>query len=80
MCSLRSELWAAEERGGVPYRTLGSTGEKVSAIGLGGYHIGQPADEDAIRIIRTAIDRLRAAGWVVSAPGIGVFVAPDPPM
>jgi len=56
MCSLRSELWAAEERGGVPYRTLGSTGEKVSAIGLGGYHIGRPADEDAIRIIRTAID------------------------
>ena len=56
MCSLRSDLWAAEERGGIPYRTLGSTGEKVSAIGLGGYHIGRPADEDAIRIIRTAID------------------------
>jgi len=31
-------------------------------------------------VVRTAIDRLRAAGWVVSAPGIGVFVAPDPPM
>jgi len=56
MCSLRSALWAAEERAGIPYKTLGSTGEKVSAIGLGGYHIGRPADEDAIRIIRTAID------------------------
>jgi predicted aldo/keto reductase-like oxidoreductase len=56
MCSMRAELWAAEERGEIPYKTLGSTGEKVSAIGLGGYHIGQPSDADSIRIIRTAID------------------------
>ena len=26
------------------YRTLGRTGEKVSAIGLGGHHIGRPKD------------------------------------
>jgi aryl-alcohol dehydrogenase-like predicted oxidoreductase len=39
------------------YRTLGKTGEKVSAIGLGGYHIGHPPDAaDAIRIVRRAID------------------------
>jgi predicted aldo/keto reductase-like oxidoreductase len=51
-------VWAAEEQGGMPYRTLGRTGEKVSAIGLGGFHIGQPKDEqESIRIIRTAIDR-----------------------
>ena len=56
MCSTRAELWAAEERAGIPYRTFGSTGEKVSAIGLGGYHIGRPTDEDSARIIRTAID------------------------
>ncbi len=50
--------WAAETESGVPYRRLGRTGEKVSAIGLGGYHIGIPKDEqEAIRIIRTAIDR-----------------------
>jgi aryl-alcohol dehydrogenase-like predicted oxidoreductase len=40
------------------YRELGRTGEKVSAIGLGGYHIGvQPDPADSIRLIRTAIDR-----------------------
>jgi len=39
------------------YRKLGRTGEKVSAIGLGGYHIGLPRDADVgIRIIRQAMD------------------------
>src|SRR5271165_1129175 len=43
---------------GMLYRTLGKTGEKVSAIGLGGYHLGDPPDPaDAIRITRSAIDR-----------------------
>ena len=43
----------------MPYRTLGRTGERVSAIGLGGWHIGfkQQTDADSIRIIRSAIDR-----------------------
>src|ERR1019366_9047398 len=50
--------WAAESEGGMLYRRLGRTGEKVSAIGLGGYHIGNPKDEqEAIRIMRSAIDR-----------------------
>jgi predicted aldo/keto reductase-like oxidoreductase len=40
-----------------PYRTLGRSGEKVSLVGLGGYHIGQPEDEQlSIRIVRTALD------------------------
>jgi len=40
------------------YRTLGSTGERVSAIGLGGWHLGlKTVDEQlAIRIVRSAID------------------------
>jgi aryl-alcohol dehydrogenase-like predicted oxidoreductase len=41
------------------YRMLGSTGEKVSAIGVGGWHLGlKHVDEKlAISIVRTAIDR-----------------------
>ena len=39
------------------YRRLGRTGEKVSVIGLGGYHIGEIKTQAAsIRLIRTAID------------------------
>jgi predicted aldo/keto reductase-like oxidoreductase len=47
----------AETRDGVIYRNLGSTGERVSAIGLGDYHIGVPSEDEGIRIIRTALDR-----------------------
>jgi aryl-alcohol dehydrogenase-like predicted oxidoreductase len=40
------------------YRNLGTTGERVSAIGLGGYHIGKGSDAQAnIQLIRQAIDR-----------------------
>lgn len=44
-------------QGEMQYRTLGRTGEKVSCIGVGGFHIGVPEDEnEGIKIIRTAID------------------------
>src|SRR5437868_1585925 len=49
--------WGAETKGGIPYRTLGRTNEKVSIVGLGGYHIGSQSDErESIQIIRTALD------------------------
>jgi len=40
------------------YRTLGRTGIRVSAIGLGGFHIGKPAlsDKEAVALVRSAID------------------------
>lgn len=57
--SLGAHAWAADGKPGeMIYRTLGRTGEKVSAIGLGGYHIGVPKEEqDSIALIRAAIDR-----------------------
>jgi len=43
--------------GEMPYRKLGRSGEKVSLVGLGGFHIGVPRDErEGIRIIHAAID------------------------
>ncbi|WP_036483031.1 aldo/keto reductase [Myxosarcina sp. GI1] len=41
------------------YRELGNTGEKVSVIGLGGWHLGlDKVDEQlSLKIIRSAIDR-----------------------
>src|SRR5512132_695306 len=43
----------------IPRRVLGRTGERVSAIGLGGWHLGLPVVDEALsfRIIRAAIDR-----------------------
>ena len=41
----------------MPRRRIGKTGVEVSAIGLGGFHIGTQKDEaESVRIIRTAID------------------------
>ncbi len=49
---------AQTRSGDMIFRRLGRTGERVSAIGLGGYHIASPREEqEAIRIVRTAIDR-----------------------
>jgi predicted aldo/keto reductase-like oxidoreductase len=54
-----AQVLAGQTRSGdMIYRTLGKTGERVSAIGLGGSHIGQAKDEqEGIRIIRSGVDR-----------------------
>jgi predicted aldo/keto reductase-like oxidoreductase len=51
--------WALERNNeGMIYRTLGSTGQKVSAIGLGGFHMAKPLLEStSIKIVRSAVDR-----------------------
>ena len=43
----------------MPYRILGGTGRRVSAIGLGGWHLGlkQLDERLSIRIVREAVDR-----------------------
>ena len=62
IASLASLLPAEETTpasNGMIYRKLGRTGERVSAIGLGGYHIGQSAldESQSIRLMHQAIDR-----------------------
>jgi predicted aldo/keto reductase-like oxidoreductase len=62
MAGITSSMRAAKNREpanqGMLYRTLGRTGESVSAIGLGGFHLGNPklTEEESIRLIRAAID------------------------
>ena len=50
---------SAADSGGVPTRPLGRTGERVSCIGLGGYHIGQSklSEQESLQLIRQAVDR-----------------------
>jgi aryl-alcohol dehydrogenase-like predicted oxidoreductase len=44
---------AAQE---IPNRVLGRTGQKVSAIGVGGFHLSKPSEKEAIAIVHAAID------------------------
>jgi predicted aldo/keto reductase-like oxidoreductase len=58
LAGLGSASRADESKGDIPYRMLGKTGEKVSIVGLGGYHLGKQADsQESIRIIRTGLDQ-----------------------
>jgi aryl-alcohol dehydrogenase-like predicted oxidoreductase len=55
---IAAQLQGQTSSNGMIYRNLGTTGERVSAIGLGGYHMGVPKEEsESIRIVRSAIDR-----------------------
>jgi uncharacterized protein len=46
-------------RGEMLYRQLGTTGVEVSAIGMGGFHLGQKklTDDEAIRLVHEGLDR-----------------------
>jgi aryl-alcohol dehydrogenase-like predicted oxidoreductase len=50
---------AGEWRGEMLYRPFGRSGEKISAIGMGGFHLGKSAvtDAEATRLMHAAIDR-----------------------
>ena len=51
-------VWGQTRSGDMLYRTFGRTGQKISAIGLGGYHIGTlPSERESIQLIRSAIDQ-----------------------
>lgn len=42
---------------GIPRRPLGKTGQKVSIIGIGGWHIGSIPERDGIALMHEAIDQ-----------------------
>jgi aryl-alcohol dehydrogenase-like predicted oxidoreductase len=48
-----------ERRGDMLYRRFGRTDEMISAIGMGGFHLGKNAvsDDEAVRLIHEAVDR-----------------------
>jgi predicted aldo/keto reductase-like oxidoreductase len=57
MTSFSKKLSRAAESAAIPMRALGRSGEKVSMVGLGGFHLGMQSDEqESIRIIRTGLD------------------------
>ena len=46
-----------QSSGNIPLRQFGKTDAKISALGLGGHHLGDAADEQtAVRIVQEAID------------------------
>ena len=59
LAAVDSRVLAAQEGSpdGIPKRALGKTGEKVSIVGLGGWHIGSVPETEAIAIMHEAIDK-----------------------
>ena len=48
-----------ERRGDMLYRRFGRSDEKISAIGMGGFHLGKSVltDDEAVRLIHEGVDR-----------------------
>jgi predicted aldo/keto reductase-like oxidoreductase len=54
---MEGQAMSADTTSGIPTRVLGKTGQKVSIICLGGWHIGDvKPDAEAIKIMHAAID------------------------
>jgi uncharacterized protein len=56
---INKQAWGSDTKSDIPMRILGHTGEKVSMVGIGGYHLGRPGVqvEESIRIVRTGLDQ-----------------------
>lgn len=53
-----AEVSASANTQDIPMRTFGRSGEKISALGIGGHHIGRPKEANGgIQIIRAALDQ-----------------------
>ena len=59
---------------GVPLRAFGKTDVKVSALGLGGHHLGAAKDEQtAVSLIHKALD-----GGIISTIAVGSTTEESP--
>ncbi len=68
----------------LPLRKLGTTGEKVTMLGVGGYHIGWTTEKDAQEVIETAIeggirffDTAHSYGDGISEERYGKYLVPQ---
>ena len=68
----------------LPMRKLGSTGEKVTMLGVGGYHIGWTTEKDAREVIETALeggirffDTAHSYGPATSEERYGKYLVPQ---
>ena len=68
----------------LPMRKLGSTGEMVTMLGVGGYHIGWTTEKDAQEVIETAIeggirffDTAHSYGPGISEERYGKYLIPN---
>ena len=68
----------------LPLRKLGSTGEKVTMLGVGGYHIGWTTEKDAREVIETALeggirffDTAHSYGPATSEERYGKYLVPQ---
>ena len=60
--------------GDMIYRKFGSTGEHISAIGVGGHHLGDvPTLDDAVQLVHEAVD----AGITFFVQRLGVLQRQD---
>lgn len=65
----------------IPKRRLGRTYERVSIVGMGGFHIGKPdiPDADAIEFVHRGVDRgitfLDDDGWVARSAEVAIAIA-----
>ena len=54
----------------IPLREFGTTGVQISALGLGGHHLGGAKDEKtAIEIVRRALDGDQQPNFLLQLPG-----------
>ncbi|MDX2019180.1 MAG: aldo/keto reductase [Deltaproteobacteria bacterium] len=53
---LRTDVAPHSNSAGIPLRTLGKTGVRVSSLGLGGWHVGALPKPEAIKLMHAAID------------------------